>query len=208
MASRLPPFPTERLVPLPARHWAQTGPCGLAAIHIPLAPFSLGSETVQTSIRLDGIALDLGDLSAQSGRQHRFATNPQEGHIDGSMYLHGRHVPVDVVLLTFGQMEPDGLLPLRMEGCLVFSAAGLQDWDDCPLLLAATLEPPPGAAKINAAIAAAVAATGARALRDAGKVMGWLTRQYPHWEDRQALHQAVCRHLERPPFDTDHNSRP
>ncbi|MBB6563038.1 hypothetical protein HNP48_005755 [Acidovorax soli] len=201
MGSLRSPFPTERLVPLPARHWARSGPCGLAAIHIPLGPFGLGSDTVQTAIRLDGIALELGDLRVQAGRQHRFATNPQEGYIDGSMYLQGRHVPVDVVLLEFGEMAPEGLLPLRLEGHLVFSAAGLQGWNDTPLVLATTLEAPPGAAQTDAAIALAVAATGAQALRDAGKVMGWLTRQHPHWEDRQALHQAVCRHLapQRPP---------
>lgn len=189
-----PLFPLHLLAPLPARHWARHGPCDQAAIHIPLAPFVLHGERVDTSIRLDGIALDLGDLQAQARCSHRFPANPEEGCIDGSMYLQGRHVPVDITSLAFGTAEPCGI-PLHIAGTMVFTVSGLGFWKDTPLELDILLEPAPTPAQIDAAIAVAVAAIGAQALRDAGKVMGQLTRQHPHWDDRKALHQAVSRYL-------------
>lgn len=191
-----PLFPLHLLMPMSARHWARHGPCDQAAIHIPLAPFVLDGERVDTSIRLDGIALDLGDLQAQARCSHRFPVNPDEGFIDGSIYLQGRHVPVDVTSLAFGTVEPRGM-PLRIAGTMVFTVSGLDLWEDTPLALDILLEPAPTPAQIDAAIAAAVVATGAQALRDAGKVMGQLTRQHPHWDDRQVLHQAVSRYLAR-----------
>ena len=52
-------FPVHLLKPAPARHWPCRGPSQQAAIHIPLHPFTLQGEVVETSIRLDDIALDL-----------------------------------------------------------------------------------------------------------------------------------------------------
>ena len=48
---------------------------------------------------------------------------------------------------------------------------------------------------IDAGIASAIAATGARTIRDAGRVMAWLVRGHPGWDDRQALHARLCQHL-------------
>lgn len=181
-------FPTHLLVPLSARHWPRHGPCGLATIHIALQPFSLQGERVETSLRLDGIALELDELRAHENKRYPFPVNPQDGYIDGSLYLQGVHVPVDITALDCGAMQAGGL-PVRLTGSMALAAAGIQDWRDTPVDLSILLEPPPTPAQIDAAVASAIAATGALAPRDAGKVMAWLSREHPNWEDRRALHE-------------------
>ena len=50
----------------------------------------------------------------------------------------------------------------------------------------------------TAAIARAIAATGAPSTRDAGRAMAWLVREHPGWDDRAALHTRLCQHLPPP----------
>jgi hypothetical protein len=188
-------FPVHLLKPAPARYWPCHGPSQEAAIHIPLQAFALQKEAVETSIRLDGIALDLSDTHAHENHDHHFPVNPEEGYIDGSVYLQGRHVPVDITLLSFGAATPDGL-PARLAGTIAFAAAGLNEWRDVPLELSFMLELPPTPAQIDAAVKAAIAATGATSMRDAGKLMVWLVREHPNWEDRRALHQHLRQQLQ------------
>jgi hypothetical protein len=57
---------------------------------------------VDTLVRLDGIRLDLHEPRVQAQRSHRFPINPQDGYIDGSVYLLHPHVPLDVTELSFG----------------------------------------------------------------------------------------------------------
>ncbi|HBP1105783.1 hypothetical protein ACET47_08505 [Pseudomonas aeruginosa] len=188
-------FPVHLLKPAPARHWPCRGPSQQAAIHIPLHPFTLQGEVVETSIRLDDIALDLSDLRAHENRDYRFPENPENGYIDGSLYLQGQHVPVDVTLLSFGALGPEGLAA-RLAGTIAFAAAGRNGWQDVSLDLPFVLEPPPTPAQIDTAVAAAIAATGASNVRDAGKLMAWLVRAHPNWDDRRALYERVCQHLQ------------
>lgn len=188
-------FPHHLLAPANARHWPHKGPLQQAAIHIPLQPFALGSERVETSIRLDGIALDLSDLRNHENRSYPFPVNPQDGYIDGSLYLQGRHVPVDVTELSFGALAPHGL-PTRLVGTVAFAAAGIHHWRDAPLALSFVLELPPTPAQIDAAIMAAIAATDARTARDAGKAMAWLIREHPYWEDRHTLHARLRQQIQ------------
>lgn len=183
-------FPVHLLVPLPARHWPRRGACQQGAIQIPLRPFECEGERIDTRIRLDAIALDLSDFHALENHSHRFPVNPEDGYIDGCLYLQSRHVPVDVTELAFGALTPEGL-PARLAGTLAFAAAGMHTWRDTPIVLSFLLELPPTAAQIDAAVASAIAATRARSLREAGKLMAWLTREHPNWEDRRALHEAV-----------------
>ena len=56
------------------------------------------------------------------------------------------------------------------------------------------LDLPPTPAQIDAAIASAIAATGTRNARDAGRAMAWLVREHPGWDDRGALHTRLCQH--------------
>lgn len=188
-------FPVHLLVAASARCRPHSGPAQQAAIHIPLQPFVLDGERVETGIRLDGIALDLADLRRHEHRGYRFPANPQDGYIDGSVYLCRRHVPVDVTELRFGAPTPQGL-SARITGTIAFAAAGVAVWRDAPLALAFVLEPPPTPTRIDAAIAAAIAATGARSARDAGRAMAWLVREHPHWEDRRALYARLQQQIQ------------
>lgn len=187
-------FPRHLLVPASARYWAHSGPTRQAAILISLKSFTLDEKRVETSVRLDGIALDMDDPRGQENRRHCFPINPQEGYIDGSLYLMGRHIPVDVTELSFGTLTPEGF-PMRMAGTIAFAAAGILEWPDTPVELDFALELPPTPAQIDAAIAQALAATDARRARDAGRVMAWLVREHPGWDDRRALHERLSEHL-------------
>lgn len=187
-------FPHHLLAASGARCWPHSGPTQQAAITIGLRPFMLDGQPVDTHIRLDCIALDLSEPRHQARCSHRFPVNPQHGYIDGSVYLLNRHVPLDVTRLSFGTPD-ERTLPARLTGTLVFSAAGITVWNDTPLELAFALDLPPTPAQIDAAMASAIAATGARSARDAGRVMAWLVREYPGWDDRRALHEQLCRHL-------------
>ncbi|MCW5577170.1 MAG: hypothetical protein KIS89_00885 [Dokdonella sp.] len=187
-------FPCHLLTAAGARCQPRSGPTQQAAITIALHPFMLDGQPVDTLVQLDGIALDLGEPRRQAGRSHCFPVNPRKGYIDGSICLLHRHVPLDVSGLSFGAPD-ERTLPARLTGTLVFSAAGITTWSDTPLELAFALELPPTPAQIDAAIAAAIAATGARNVRDAGRAMAWLVREHPGWDDRSALHTRLCRHL-------------
>lgn len=187
-------FPHHLLTAATARCQPRSGPSQQAAITIALRPFSLDGQPVDTVIRLDCIALDMSDPRSHAQRSHRFPTNPQPGYIDGSIYLQHRHVPLDVAELSFSTPGEHGL-PMRLAGMLAFSAAGITDWRDTPLELAFALELPPTPAQIDAAIASAIATSGARSMRDAGRAMAQLVREHPGWDDRSALHARLCQHL-------------
>jgi hypothetical protein len=80
------------------------------SIEIPLGPVpvpaeladELEEETVETSIVLDGIEPGAGELR---GRSLTFPVNPEEGYIDGSLYLAAAHNPVDVTRIDFAADE-------------------------------------------------------------------------------------------------------
>ena len=191
-------FPHQLLTAAVARRQAHSGPTQQAAITIALHPFVLDGQPLDTLIRLDGIALDLGDPRRQAGCSHRFPVNPQHGYIDGSVYLLHRHVPLDVTELSFGT-PGEWTLPARLTDTLAFSAAGITAWSDTPLALAFALELPPTPAQIDTAVASAIAATGARQVRDAGRAMAWLVREHPGCDDRSALHARLCQHFSKDP---------
>ncbi|GAA0582806.1 hypothetical protein [Actinomadura livida] len=79
-------------------------------ITIPLEPFSAddeyepatfrpgdgGPELVKTEISLDHIHLSATELTGLSQRTFTFPVNPEDGYIDGSIYLVASHCPVDV----------------------------------------------------------------------------------------------------------------
>lgn len=72
------------------------------SIELFLEPFVWGGKTTNTSIRLDNI--DFGNLTFQelSGKAFEFKINPEDGYIDGSVYLESTHNPIDVTLISFG----------------------------------------------------------------------------------------------------------
>ncbi|MBE1531256.1 hypothetical protein [Actinomadura algeriensis] len=94
---------------------------GTWSIEIPLEPFSAddeyepetfrpgqaGPELVETEFSLDFISLPTEHLTALSARTFTFPVNPEDGYIDGSIYLVGTHNPVDVTRIAFGETRGD-----------------------------------------------------------------------------------------------------
>lgn len=78
----------------------------LESIEIVLVPFRLDDEVVDTSIRLDDIALP-DTVEALEQQAFSFPVNPADGYIDGTVYIQSRHNPVDVTHISFGRREPD-----------------------------------------------------------------------------------------------------
>lgn len=123
-------FPTDRLR---VTHVAfdRQGPD--ASLTLTLAPFEMtfdgNTETVETVARFDGI--DLPETSARALENQSFPVpvNPEEGYIDGSIYLSHAHHPVDVTDMTFGPISGDHL-PVTLTTRMVLSFEGLPGYDD------------------------------------------------------------------------------
>ncbi|MBO9881000.1 hypothetical protein [Xanthomonas sp. D-109] len=120
---------------LQPRHAILSGQPEDAALEILLRPFLLDGDIVDTAIRLDGIALPSLRLGALAGQRFDFPRNPQDGYIDGSLYLAGAHHPVDVDTLTF-HLSRDGQLTLVAKGIYAFDVEGLDDLGKLPFTLA------------------------------------------------------------------------
>jgi hypothetical protein len=75
------------------------------SIVIPITPFSFDGETVETSVRLNFIDFGVTDWRLLSDKSFVFPLNPEEGYIDGSMYLGHAHNPADVNRIAFGRFN-------------------------------------------------------------------------------------------------------
>jgi hypothetical protein len=93
-------------------------------IHLPLRPFEFDGEEVSTSVELQFIQLPVGpDWRSIADQSYEFPVNPEEGCIDGSVYLAGAHNPADVTRLTFGAIEP-GRISCTLEVTFDFAYEG------------------------------------------------------------------------------------
>ncbi|MEU4828796.1 hypothetical protein AB0H37_43735 [Actinomadura sp. NPDC023710] len=113
---------------------------GTWTIDIPLAPFSAdneyapetfrpgqaGPELIKTEFRLDYISLPAEDLSELSGRTFTFRVNPEEGYIDGSIYMVATHNPVDITRIEFGQATNEEI-PATLHAELILETAEMND---------------------------------------------------------------------------------
>ncbi|TDB85792.1 hypothetical protein [Actinomadura sp. 7K534] len=109
-------------------------------ITIPLEPFSAddeyepasfrpdnrGPELIKTEIALDHIHLQATELAGLSQRTFTFPVNPEDGYIDGSIYLVASHCPVDVTRIEFGQATSNHI-PATLQAHFDFDAAGAID---------------------------------------------------------------------------------
>jgi hypothetical protein len=123
---------------LKARHAILFGMPGDISIIILMAPFLLNKEIVDPSIRLDAIDLPSNMLRDLAGKTFEFSTNPDDGYIDGSIYLQHAHHPIDVASLNFSKSR-DGQLTLILKGVYVFDFEGLDNLGKTPFTLAATV---------------------------------------------------------------------
>jgi len=121
---------------LKPRHAILSGLPDAAALEILLRPFLHAGEIVDTAIRLDGIVLPSLRLGELAGKRFDFPRNPQDGYIDGALYLAGAHHPVDVETLSFN-LARDGRLTLVVKGVYAFDVEGLDELGEVPFTLAA-----------------------------------------------------------------------
>jgi hypothetical protein len=123
---------------LKARHAILSGTPGDVSITILMCPFLLNHEIVDTSIRLDAIDLASLMLSDLSGKSFEFPVNPDDGCIDGSIYISGAHHPVDVTSLNFSKSR-DGNLKLIVKGTYVFDFEGLDNLGKIQFTISSTV---------------------------------------------------------------------
>jgi hypothetical protein len=188
-------FPARSIAPLKATYLTRWGPNRLGSIEVQLQPFELAGEAVKTSLRLDQVELDLGDLSALAGKSISFPINPAPGYIDGSIYLLHQHVPFDVDQMRFGQPDADSM-PIEISGVLSFAAISDPTYDDPQIAIATVLSLPLSDEKIERIAAATIRTLGAISAKDIGKVMNLLSEQYgtgpdPTSSDRKRFAEAV-----------------
>ncbi len=123
-------FPVEKLIPSlgSIRFEAEE-----AFIHIPIEPFSLELtdgeivEDIDTSIRLDFIDLDRLPFEKLTEKEFQFPVNPDDGFIDGSIYIEHAHHPVDVTKIAFGTAEGDSI-PVTLEMSFIVEFSGLDEY--------------------------------------------------------------------------------
>ena len=97
-------------------------------IRIPLKPFELLDDMVETSIRLDCVPLPTSDLSALADHRFVFPVDADDNPIDGSIYIGNRHHPIDVNEIAFDQT--DGTSIGAIITCDIdFEFEGLEDFE-------------------------------------------------------------------------------
>jgi hypothetical protein len=132
----------EFLRPTPGtiRHWPADldhPVAGTWDITVPLEPFSAddeyepatfrpgtgGPELVSTEIMLEFIGLPADGTAALSRRTFTFPVKPEDGYIDGSVYLVAVHCPVHVTRIEFGTATEDQI-GATLHAHFDFDAAG------------------------------------------------------------------------------------
>ncbi|MFI0367778.1 hypothetical protein ACH35V_07850 [Actinomadura sp. 1N219] len=113
---------------------------GTWSIDIPLEPFSADGEyepetfrpgrggptLVDTAFSLDSISLPAASLAELSGRAFTFPVNPEEGYIDGSIYMVATHNPVDVTRIVFGEAAED-MIPATLHAELILETVEMNN---------------------------------------------------------------------------------
>lgn len=97
-------------------------------IRVPLEPFQFFGDTVSTSVRLDRVSLPTSDLAKLSGQTQTFPLNPEDGYIDGSIYVGNGHHPLDVQQITFGKADKKSINAV-IDCAIDFEFEGLEDFE-------------------------------------------------------------------------------
>ncbi|WP_136635185.1 hypothetical protein [Pseudooceanicola onchidii] len=117
---------TVRRATLEGGRHGQTLSLDLAAFTIPLRG---EDQTFLTAAVFDGIDLPSTRARDLAGQVYDFPANPDDGYIDGSIYIDNRHHPVDATRLAFGPITGD-VLPLTLTTRLVLSFEKLASYAD------------------------------------------------------------------------------
>ncbi|MFC3702830.1 hypothetical protein ACFOND_14415 [Reinekea marina] len=92
-------------------------------ISIPLETFKFQNEKVDTTVELDFIHLPVrNDWKELIGNSYSFPINPENGYIDGSVYLGHAHNPADTSKVSF--IENRGVLKCALEITFDFTFEG------------------------------------------------------------------------------------
>lgn len=105
---------------LKAQHAILSGEPENVSLTILLQAFVLGDELIATSLRLDGIDLPSVRLAELVSKSFDFPLNPEDGYIDGSIYLGQRHHPLDIHQLAF-HANRHGTASLLIKGRYLFA---------------------------------------------------------------------------------------
>jgi hypothetical protein len=128
-------FPVEKLKPLASRYHGEPGDI---TIEMPLKPFKLDGQEVNTSIRLEGVNLPTTDASELIGQSFDFPLNPEDGYIDGSIYMDHAHHPVDVSRISFITNKNKTLIQIKLKVVLTYE--GLGDYSDASTELSVPIQ--------------------------------------------------------------------
>jgi hypothetical protein len=70
-------------------------------IVLPIEPFELDGEIIETAIYLESISIPTDSLKQLEDRKFQFPEYPEDGYIDSSVYLKNVHNPITVKTITF-----------------------------------------------------------------------------------------------------------
>jgi hypothetical protein len=97
------------------------------SVVIPIETFSYAGETQNTSATLEFIDFGVQSWRELPEREFTFPKNPEDGYIDGALYLHGAHNPADTTRIRFGALREDFVLPTFLDIEFDFTQEGLDD---------------------------------------------------------------------------------
>ena len=98
------------------------------SITLDLKALEFQGETEKTCIQLDFIEVDFRSFSDIENKAFEFPVNPEDGYIDGSVYLDGQHIPVDVNRIKFLSFDGNDI-QAEFSGKVLFGYCGYQDSD-------------------------------------------------------------------------------
>ena len=104
-------------------------------INIPLVPFQFDGEQYETCIQLDFITLPAKSYNELENTSLTFPCNPEDGYIDGSVYIDGMHNPFDVTNIVFDTIEGYSI-SAELKATLQFEDGSIKPTD---ILIAAKL---------------------------------------------------------------------
>lgn len=96
------------------------------SIRIDLEEFQFQSEFEDTCIQLDFIKMKFNSFLDIENKEIEFALNPEDGYIDGSIYLDSQHVPVDISKISFSSFDKDNI-NAKFKGVVLFDYCGYED---------------------------------------------------------------------------------